>query len=148
MTNRPTIQCGTLHNVRYAIFWPILTLLTLSHFVTHPGTPQQYDIYLAPPRFLVGLVQITRTKAPCTNSLSIVHGTFVRGVLSEVFCMEGFVRGGFCPFPLLPEYICYNRKLNITLNFIFHVYDKKIISATSHALAPVTNCHTFSDPLP
>src|SRR6218665_4022794 len=58
------------------------------------------------PRFLVGLVQKTRTKAPCTNSLSIVRRVFVRG--------------GFCPFPLLSEYICYNRKVNITLNFMFH----------------------------
>jgi len=33
---------------------------------------------------------------------------------------------------------------------MFHIYDKKIISVTSHALdplPPVTNCHTFSDPL-
>jgi len=31
---------------------------------------------------------------------------------------------------------------------MFHIYDKKIISVTSHALdpSPVTNCHTFSDP--
>src|SRR6218665_2895168 len=34
----------------------------------------------------------------------------------------GFVRVGFCPFPLLSQYICYNRKLNITLNFMFHLY--------------------------
>src|SRR6218665_2735608 len=39
------------------------------------------------------------------------------------FCPGGFVRGGFCPFPLLSEYICYNRKVNITLNFMFHMYD-------------------------
>ena len=34
---------------------------------------------------------------------------------------------------------------------MFHMYDKKFISVTSHALdSPplVTNCHTFSDPLP
>src|SRR6218665_3037341 len=67
-----------------------------------------------------------------------------------VFNLEGFVRGGFCPFHLLSEYICYNRKLKITLNFMFPMYDKKIKSVTSHALdlCPVTNCHTFSDPLP
>jgi len=42
-----------------------------------------------------------------------------------VFSLEGFVRGGFCPFPFLSEYICYNRKvgLNIILNFMFHMYD-------------------------
>src|SRR6218665_1905432 len=70
---------------------------------------------------------------------------------SRRFLSEGFVRVGFCPFPLLSQYICYNRKLNITLNFMFHMYDKFCISVTSHALdpsAPVTNCHTFSDLLP
>src|SRR6218665_4108706 len=66
------------------------------------------------PRFLVGLVQKTRTKAPCTNSLNCSRG----------FCPGGFVRGAFCPFSLLSEYICYNRKVNITLNFMFHMYDK------------------------
>ena len=54
---------------------------------------------------------------------------------------------------LLLEYICYNIKLNITLNFRFHMYDKKCISVTSQAVRlstppPVTNCHTFSDPSP
>src|SRR6218665_1297706 len=51
-----------------------------------------------------------------------------------VFGLEGFVREGFCPFLLLSQYICYNRKLNITLNFTFNMYDKKYISVTSHAL--------------
>src|SRR6218665_3154342 len=93
---------------------------TLSHiprpphrkYVTHPGTP----------RFLVGIVQKSRTKVPCTNSISIV-------------------RGGFCPgwvfsVPLLLQYICYNRKLNITLNFMFICMIKICISVTSHALDP------------
>src|SRR6218665_2412885 len=68
--------------------------------------------------------------------------------------LEGFVRGGFCPFPLLPEYIRYNRKLNITFYFRFHMtcmIQKVNKSMTSHALdtpPPVTTCHTFSDPSP
>src|SRR6218665_2101079 len=37
-----------------------------------------------PPQFLVGLVQKTWTKAPCTNSLLIVCGVFVQGALSGV----------------------------------------------------------------
>src|SRR6218665_2160214 len=57
------------------------------------------------PRFLVGLVQKSWTKVLCTNSISIVRGGFCSGI---------FVRVGFCPFPLLSQYICYNRKLNIT----------------------------------
>src|SRR6218665_1460293 len=126
--------------------------LPLSHFVTHPGTPRKYVIHLGPPDFLVGLVQLTRTKALCTKfSLNCSRDFLSGGFCQGVFCLEGFVQGGFCPFPLLSEYICYNKKLNINLNFMFHVYDKKIISyVTSHALdspSPVTNCHIFSDPL-
>ena len=45
---------------------------------------------------------------------------------SRGFCLEGFVRGRFCPSPPLSEYIRYNIKLNITFNFRFHIYEKKI----------------------
>jgi len=64
----------------------------------------------------------------------------LQGVFVQVF----FVQGGFCLFPILSEY----RKINITLGFVCM---KKFNSVTSHALGPptpVTNCHTFSDPLP
>src|SRR6218665_1088853 len=52
------------------------------------------------PRFLEGLVQKTRTKAPlykfCLNCLwGFLSGRFCQ----RVFCLEGFVRRGFCPFP-------------------------------------------------
>src|SRR6218665_1566328 len=71
------------------------------------------------------------TKNPDKNplykfSLNCSRGFLSGGFCQWVFCLEGFVRGGFCPFLLLSEYICYNRKLNITLNFMFHMYDKKI----------------------
>ena len=85
-------------------------------------------------------IEIIRAKAPCTNSLSIVNcsrGLLSGGFCPGVFCLEGFVRGGFCLYHLLSEYICYNRKLKITLNFMFHMYDKKFISVTSHALDPI-----------
>ena len=55
-----------------------------------------------------------------------------------------------CPSPLLSEYMRYNRKLNITFNFRFHMYEFFLKSVISHALGPpppVTNCHTFSNPL-
>src|SRR6218665_1269618 len=44
------------------------------------------------PRFLVGLVQKSQTKVPCTNSISIVRGGFCLGVLSGLV----FVRSPFC----------------------------------------------------
>src|SRR6218665_3689831 len=69
-------------------------------------------------------------KSGQTPSVQIVSQlfmrVFVRGLLSGVFCLEGFVRGGFCPYPLLSEHICYNRKLKITLNFVFQMYDNNI----------------------
>src|SRR6218665_3703095 len=91
------------------LFWPILNPPPP---VKHPGTPPKVRHTSRTPRFLVGIVQKSRTKVPCTNSISIV-------------------RGGFCPdwflsVPLLSQYICYNRKLNITLNFMFHIYDKNL----------------------
>src|SRR6218665_502927 len=90
---------------------------------------------------------------PLVQILSqLFAGDFVRGFCQGVFCLEGFVRGGVCPFPLLSEYICYDKKLNITLNFMFHMYDKKIYKCDVNPLYPplpsVTNYHTFSDSLP
>src|SRR6218665_2974522 len=104
------VRYGAVHKVCHAIFGQFLPLL--SHFVTHPGTPPKVRHTSWTPRFLVGLVQKSRTKVLCTNSISIVRGGF---------CPGGFVRVGFCPFPLLSQYICYNRKLNITLNLILVV---------------------------
>src|SRR6218665_86020 len=71
---------------------------------------------------------------------------------SQGSCLEGFVRGGFCPSPLPSEYIRNNRKLNITFNFGFHMYEKNFekcdITCSWIPPTPVTNCHTFLDPLP
>ena len=56
----------------------------------------------------------------------------------------------FCPFPLLSEYIRYNRKLNIAFNFRIHMHDEKNKKCdVTMLLAPptVTNCNTSSDPL-
>src|SRR6218665_2186138 len=94
---------------------------TLSHI---PGLTKVRHTSRTPPIFSRPGTE-TRTKAPCTNSLLIVRGGLCpEGFCQGAFCLEGFV-GGFCPLPHLSEYICYNRKLNITLNFMFHMYDKK-----------------------
>src|SRR6218665_3266231 len=82
----------------------------------------------------------------CVSSRGFLFGGLSGGFLSERFCP-----GWFLSVPLLSEYIRYNRKLNITFNFRFHMYEMFFKSVTSHALGPppsVTNCHTFSDPLP
>src|SRR6218665_754067 len=76
------------------------------------------------------------------------RGGFCSGVCLGDFCLEGFVRGGFYPASLLPEYIHYNRKLNITFNFRFHMYDIFLKCDVTCSWTSVTNCHTFSDPLP
>src|SRR6218665_3706320 len=123
-------------SIKYVtLFWINFDPLPLPHFVTHPGTPQSTS-HISDPPFLVSLVQKSRTKAPCTNSLSIVRGGFCPGVLSGGLLSGRFCPSGFCPFPLLSEYICYNRKVNITLNFMFHMYDNSFISVTSDALDP------------
>src|SRR6218665_3280039 len=97
-----------------------------------------------PPPIFIGPSTKIPNKNLCTNSLSIVRGGSCQGV----FCLEGFVWVDFCPFPLLSEYICYNRKLNITLNFMFHRYGKKFISVTSHALDPLPLSHPLGPPPP
>src|SRR6218665_3299319 len=90
----PSIKYVTLFLANFDPHLPV----TLCH--TSPDSPKKVRHTFRTPPFLVGLVQKTRTKTPCTNSLSIV-----RGGLSGVFSLEGFVRGGFYPFPLLSEYI-------------------------------------------
>src|SRR6218665_818481 len=131
-----------------ANFYP----LPLSHFVTHPGTPRKVRHTSRAPQFLVGPTNNSDQNPLYKFSLKIVREGFCLGVLSEGLLSGRFCLGWFLSIPLLSEYICYNRMLNITLNFMFHklCMIKKCISGTSHAVFPpsVTNCHTFSDSLP
>src|SRR6218665_3581707 len=126
----PSIKYVTLF---LANFSPPPSCHTLSHI---PGPPRKYVTHLGPPRFLEGLVQKTRTKAPCTNSVSIVRGRFCPGGFGRGSFVWKVLSGWFLSVPVLSEYTCYIRKLNITLNFMFRMYDKKSISVTSHALYP------------
>ena len=116
---------GAVYKVYHAIFGQF-DPLPLPHFVTHPGTPQKYVTHLGPP-FLVGLVQKPGQKPP-VQILSIVRGGFYPGrfVRGSFAWKVLYCTGGFCPIPLLSEYICYSRKVNITFNFMFHMYDKKM----------------------
>jgi len=100
---------GAVHKVRHAIlanFYPPPP----SHFVTHPGTP----------RFLEGLVQKSRTKAPlykfslnCSRrflSLGFVRGSFVWKVLSGVV----FVRSRSVRIHLLHQKVKHHFKFHVS----------------------------------
>src|SRR6218665_716426 len=106
----PSIKYVTLF---LANFDPPLPCQT---FVTHPGTPRKYVTHFGPPNF-----SRPSTKIPDKCPL---HKFYLN--CSRRFLSGDFVRVGFCPFPLVSQYICYNRKLNITLNFMFHMYDKNL----------------------
>ena len=111
-------------------FWPFLTPLipvTLCHTSRDPPKVRP----------------TSRTPHHIFSRPSKTPDKIVRRVFSGGFSLESFVRGWFLSVPLRSEYFCYNRKLNITLNFRFHMYDTKIISVTSQALDP-SPCHKLS----
>ena len=131
------------------LFFANFDPLSLSHSVTHTGTPQKVRHTSRTPSFSVGLVQNSRQK-PNVQILSQLFAGFFKGVL-----VWKVLSGVILSVPLRSEYFCYNRKLNITLNFRFHMYAKKFISVTEDQMSqasrpppPVTNCYTISDPLP
>src|SRR6218665_1982221 len=116
-------------------FWPIFTPspVTLCHTSRDPPKVR----HTSRTSHFSGHSTKNLEQKPIVQILSQLFARiFVRGVCQGVFCLEGFVRGDFCPFPLLSEYICYNRKLNITLNFLCHMSGNFFISVTSHALEP------------
>src|SRR6218665_4179713 len=80
----------------------------------------------------------------------LVRRGFCSGGLSGGFLSGRFRPGWFLSVPPSVRIHPLHRKLNITLNFRFHMYEIFFKSVTLHALgplSPVTNCHTFSDPL-
>src|SRR6218665_2037418 len=88
-------------------FYPPPLCHTLSHI---PGPPPKSTSHISDPPFLVGLIQKTRTKAPCTNSFSIVRGGF---------CLERFVRGGILSVP--PSVRLHLLQQKVKHHFKFHV---------------------------
>src|SRR6218665_3476953 len=89
---------------------------------------------------------VTHLGPPIFSSTCIrtcLYRVFVLGGLSWVFCLGGFVRGGFCPPPLLSEYIHYNRKLNVTFNFMFHMFDI-FLKVWRHMLLDPSPCRKLS----
>src|SRR6218665_243250 len=123
----PSIKYVTLF---LANFDPPPPCHTLSHI---PGPPESTS-HISDPQFLVGLIQKSWTKVPCTNSISIVHGGFCPGLFP----------GWFLSIPLLSQYICYNRKLNITLNFMSHMYDKNLYKRDVTCFCPLPLSQTVT----
>src|SRR6218665_204569 len=108
---------GAVHKVRHAIlanFYP----LPLSHFVTHPGTPPKvrHTSRTTPPIFRRPSTK-NPDKSPLVQILSQLHP----GILSGDLLSGRFCPGWFLSISVLSEYICYIRKLNITLNFMFRM---------------------------
>src|SRR6218665_2231163 len=70
-----------------------------------------------------------------------------RRFLTERYCPGIFVcrvlSGVVLSVPLLSEYIHYNRRLNITFNFRFNIYEKNS-SVMSHDLGPLSQTVTPS----
>src|SRR6218665_2077597 len=90
--SRASIKYVTLF---LANFYP----LTLSHFVTHPGPPPKVRHTSRTPPIFRRLSTKNPDKSLLVQILSqLFVGVFVRGFCQRVFCVEGFVRGGFCPF--------------------------------------------------
>src|SRR6218665_2303735 len=111
-----------IHKVHYTILdqFDSPSSVTLCHtsrdllkYVTHLGTPT---------------FSSTCIHTCLYRGFVLVRGGFCSGVGLGVFCLEGasyvnrFRPGWFLSVPLLSEYIHYNRKLDITFNFRFHMY--------------------------
>src|SRR6218665_3825178 len=133
---------GAVHKVRHAIFGQFLPpppCHTSSHI---PGPPESTSHISDPP------ISIRpSTKNPDISSLvkilfQLFAGVFVLGV-----CQRSLLPGRFCPgwflSVLVPsEYICYIKKLNITLKFMFRMYNKKIYKCDVTCSLPL--CHKLS----
>src|SRR6218665_1584406 len=89
----PSIKYVTLFLANFYPPHPV----TLRHTSRDPS-PKVRHTSRTPPIFRRPSTK-TRTKAPCTNSVQIVRRRFLSGGFCQgVFSLEGFVRGGCCPF--------------------------------------------------
>src|SRR6218665_3580047 len=93
---------------------------------------------------IISLVHAARYAWFWSDGSQIVRGGFYPGSLSGGLLSGKFCLGWFLSVPVLSEYICYHRKLNITFNFVFRMYDKKFISVTSRAFYPLPLSQTVT----
>src|SRR6218665_544209 len=137
------ITLGAVHKVPHAIFGQFLSPSPCHTSSYIPGPPKVRHTCRTP-RFLEGLVQKSRTKAPLYKFYLNCSRGFCPGVLSGGLLPGRFCPGWFLSVPVLSEYICYNSKLNITLNFMFRMYDKKISKCDVTCPLPPPLCHKLS----
>src|SRR6218665_1281277 len=107
-----------VHKVRHAIFGQFQSP-SPCHTSSHIPRPPNSTSHISDPRFLVGLVQKIRTKAPCTNSISIVREGFCPGA-----SVRGLLSGRFCPgwfLSVLPSVRIHLLQQKVKNHFKFHV---------------------------
>src|SRR6218665_3234347 len=92
--------------------------------------------HISDPQFLVVHAYMHIFTGVCVSSRGFLFGGLSGGILSERFCP-----GCFLSVPHLSEYIRYNRKLNITFNFRFHMYEFFEKSGVTCSWTP---CHKLS----
>src|SRR6218665_3285431 len=73
----------------------------------------------------------------------LVRGGFCSGVCPGFFLSGRFRPGWFLSVPLLSEYTHYNRKLNITFKFRFHMYEIFLKCDVTCSWTPFP-CHKLS----
>jgi len=61
------------------------------------------------------------------GGVSYFAGVLAWMVLSGFFLSRWFCSGWFLSVPLMSEYIRYNKKLNMTFNVRFHMYENKFL---------------------
>src|SRR6218665_1237907 len=107
----PSIKYVTLF---LAKFYPHSPCHTLSHI---PGPPKSTSHISDPPIFSKPSTK-TSDKSPLYKFCLNCSRGYLSGVCQGVFCLEGFVRGGFCPFPLC-QIELFQQK--VKHHFEFHV---------------------------
>src|SRR6218665_2884121 len=108
----------SVHKVRHAIFGQFQSP-SPCHTSSHIPRPPNSTSHISDPRFLVGLVQKIRTKAPCTNSISIVREGFC-----PVASVRGLLSGRLCPgwfLSVLPSVRIHLLQQKVKNHFKFHV---------------------------
>src|SRR6218665_3880584 len=111
-----------------------------SHTLSHILGPPKKRHTSRNPQYFSSMMSL---QGVCLSSRRFCPGVLSGGFCPGFVCLEGFVRYRFCPSPILSEYICYNRKLNIIFNSRFHMYEKSEKCDVTCSWTP-SPCHKLS----